>query len=198
VPAVAVETAHRTLRDVLAWTIPSLDPRLRTVDATRLATSHAALEEVRAFIAAVLSEPESAPTHARHVAAIHAVDHLEQLVTLAEAPARVTAAAVEALGDLRAVAGEVIDIAAAAAQDGGGPAGATAGEAAERLVRSAREARERVIAEAASGRVAAPEALRRLDALRWMEAFAHHVHRALHHLGTVDGDAAPAPVAPGH
>ena len=59
----------------------------------------------------------------------------------------------------------------------------------ERLDASRRPARERVLARAASGELAAEAALARLDALRSLERVAYHGWRIVHHLRRV---AAPA------
>jgi phosphate:Na+ symporter len=196
VAAVAVETAHRTLREILAGVVPVADPRREPPNAARLSTLESALDDVRQFLAAVRSEPESADVHARHVSAIHALDHLEQLLALARpSPSRTAAGTDPELAGQREEAARIV-ASATAWLAGQMPDPATdSGSAAERVRLQARRDRARVIQEAAAGRVASDAALRRLDGMRWLEANAHHLHRVLHHLARA-ASPATAPEGP--
>ncbi len=204
VAAVAVETAHRTLQDVFgaALRLARAEPAAPAAD--QVAGLEQALDEVRQFLAEVRSEPESADVHARHVSAIHAVDHLEQLLALARPSApRAVATQDPALATQRQEVARILELAIAAIAGDAPDAAIRTASVAEQVRHRVRDARARVIEDAAAGRVPAPDALHRLDALRWLDAIGHHVHRGLHHLvGLRAGPAAspdqakpgPAPV----
>lgn len=196
-PSIALEATHRSLRDVLGAATDAVDPAVAAPSATQLAGLEAALDEIRAFLAEIRSEPESEVAHRRHVAALHAVDHLEQLVGLARmAPQRTTAGAHHALAGQReafaASVRAVRDWLDGAALDAGGETA----RALEELRALALEDRARAIEAAASGREDQRDTLRRLEGLRWLDAAAHHLHRAVWHLAAGLGAAAPPAGAP--
>lgn len=187
-PAVAIETAHRTLKDIVAWVVPAADPRRAPPSKRTLAALRDALHEVREFLAEIRAEPETPDVHTLHVSAIHAVDHLEQLVgLLAPGRARATAAADHDLADVRAEVGDVMDAAQSWLSGGGASAAVAATESKARLATRVGFERERIIEDAAAGATDADDALGRLEALRWLEAIAHHVDRVVQRM-----TAAPA------
>ncbi len=196
VSAVAVETAHRTLREILAAVLQALALTRPTPSPARQQALRDALAETRRFLAAVHPESESASGHERHVAAIHALDHLEQLVGLLGAPARTEAADSAGLVEQRALAAEVLAYAS-------GWLGGEVSDAADRTMESlgglralARHDRVAAIDAAAAGQVDPDVVIARLDAMRWLDAVAQHVHRAVHHLASADVDATLAGEVP--
>lgn len=203
VAAVAVETAHRTLREVLGATLPLARAEAAGAAAAQVAGLEQALDEVREFLAEVRSEPESADVHARHVSAIHAVDHLEQLLELARpSTARTVAGEDPTLATQRQDVARIIELATTWLSGDAPDAAVRSAAVADQARQVVRDARARVIEDAAAGRVPASDALRRLDALRWLDAIGHHVHRVLHHLAgsqagpaASPGQAAPAPAS---
>jgi phosphate:Na+ symporter len=188
VPAVAVETAHRTLRDILGGVLRAADLARRPPSDRRILALREALAETRHFLAAVHPEPETASVHARHVAALHALDHLEQLVTLSGHVVPRGTSADAALERQCTHVRAIMEVARTwvAAADGV-PADRSDVTLAE-LRELARRDRVRMLDDAAAGRVSPDDALVRLDAMRWLDALAYHLHRALYHLGEVPRD----------
>lgn len=211
VPAVAVETAHRTLRELLSGVLRATDFARRPPSERRVAGLRDALVETRHFLAAIHSEPATATVHARHAAALHALDHLEQLASLS---AQVPPGASDepALEEQRAHVRTIMELAHAQiahaqtthaqtapaqrapaqrapaqftppqlAPESYAPLDASVAALAE-LREVTRRDRIRAIDAAASGLVSPDDVLGRLDAMRWLDALAYHLHRALHHL----------------
>jgi len=181
---VAIEAAHRTLREVLGGVAGVvLTPPSATSGADGQAKREA-LAAVRRFLARVRAEAESDETHARHVSVLHSVDHLEQLVAADSAfDARRTATTDPALEGLRTDLQRIVSLALAWADEPAGIPGEESRLLATELTRAVAVNRERILLAAASGKLDPDMALGQLDALRWIESVAHHLHRALHHLG---------------
>jgi len=181
-PAVAVETAHRTLRDVLGGLLTATDFARQPPSERRVATLREALTEVRRFLAAVHPEPETAAVHARHVSALHALDHLEQLASLSAQVVPRMASDDPALTHQRAYVVAIMDVARARiAQELEAPVDASDVVLVE-LRELTRRDRTRAIDAAAAGQLSPDDVLVRLEAMRWLDAVAYHLHRALHHL----------------
>ncbi len=181
-PAVAVETAHRTLREVLAGVLDATDFAARPAGERRAVALRDALAETRQFLAAVHPEPESAAVHARHVAALHALDHLEQLAGLAAQVVPRDTRDDVALAEQRAHVQAIMALARALiAQQSDVPVDAS-DSALAALREVTRRDRVRAIDAAAAGRASPDHVLAQLEAMRWMDAVAYHLHRALHHL----------------
>jgi phosphate:Na+ symporter len=181
---VAVEAAQQTLRDVtalLAERIPGLVRHHRALDEPTAGAVHAALREVRDFVGRIRSDPETAAEHRKHLATLHALDHLERLVdSCEERLARASDPEIERgasvfLGALeRAVPwlrGDVQD-----------PPDLLLAEASTRLADLRREHRRRVLEETAVARLGPHEGMARLEFARWIDRLAYHVWRAVHHL----------------
>jgi phosphate:Na+ symporter len=190
--AIAVETAHRTLRDILTEAVVLVEPTERPPPERQRTQVREALAETRRFLGEVHPEPETAMAHTRHVAAIHALDHLEQLVAHSESPARDVCAREPALA-------EAVTLLSSVVSDARGWLLGTTPDAADRAAVAretlrARLARTRahVIDDAVAARVDPDRVLERLDALRWLDAVTHHLQRVLYHLGE-NGAASDAP-----
>jgi phosphate:Na+ symporter len=205
VSSVAVESARLTtleiadeLRLVVRQVLDLGDARGTTED--RLAACDRALDETRRFLASVRSPVESAEDHARHVAVLHALDHLERIVSLVRAPVprsglRCSRAVIDAASVLNS------SLETRAEESGEGPA-AAAGEVAARIAASRRLERPRMLQRTASGEFDPDAAIDCLDAMRWVENLAYHWWRAMHHLyaplsGRTPADAPLAVDAPG-
>jgi len=181
-PAVAVETAHRTLREVLGGVLRATDFARRPPSERRVVALREALAETRHFLAAVHPEPETTTVHARHAAALHALDHLEQLAGLSAQVVPREASDDPALEGQRAYVRTIMEIAhARLASTPDAPADAS-DVALAALRELTRRDRIRAIDAAAAGLVSPDDVLGRLDAMRWLDALAYHLHRALHHL----------------
>lgn len=206
VPAVAVEAARRTVQGIAAVLLEATRERLRGAPAPAEGGGAGEALEALAETARYVGEVETAAggdTHARHVAVLHAIDHLERLAAaLAQAePARV----VPTDADARKVAAELdrrLEGPVAwlhGPEDAAGASPADDLEQASRAIADLRrESRPRLMERTAAGDLEPDEALRRLDALRWIDRLAYHAWRAIHHLAAVPpGDAAaPADPAP--
>jgi phosphate:Na+ symporter len=184
VPAVAVEAARLTvsavasvLREVIGEVLGS--GHGRRAGGSGLDAADQALDETRRFLASVRSPAESAADHARHVAVLHAMDHLERLVALVRAPyspraLRCTPAVADAVVTLQRGLKPTGDDDSAAAD--------AAESAAENIVASRRLERPRILQQTAAGELDPDAAVECLDALRWVENLAYHWWRAAHHL----------------
>lgn len=195
VSSVAVESARLTtteiaaeLRLVVRDVLDSGEARGAADD--RLTACDRALDETRRFLASVRSPVESAADHARHVAVLHALDHLERVVSLVRAPVprnamrcseAVVDAASQLVSSLEAPAGT-------AAGDTIGPAESVAA----RIAANRRLERPRMLQRTASGEFDPDAAIDCLDAMRWVENLAYHWWRAMHHLyAPVSSSASP-------
>jgi phosphate:Na+ symporter len=197
VPEVAVEAARRTTMEIAASLLGRLDALLATPGSRPLPAdlepAHLALAETRHFLARVQTA-QAAGEHERHLAVLHAIDHLERLVERLRAtpgPAGIgpelAAAAADArhgLAPARAwLAGEDTADAAAAAD---------AVARSEALTRDLAERRrvQRVLhlQAAADGELDPDIAMERLDAMRWLDSAAYHVSRLVHHLAARTAD----------
>jgi phosphate:Na+ symporter len=190
IASVAVEAARRTLQEVLAWVATTVGGTARIGSPESAAAAAAALGEVRRFLAEVRVEHESAEAHRRHVGALHAVDHLEQLVELSAAT-RLQRLAVDAaaLQEHRGLVAEVAALALGWCERPAPDIGPRTGQLSAALQRGVQRARPQVLAEAADGAIGTDDALDRLDAMRWLEGVAYHLHRTLAHLGDEDANA---------
>jgi phosphate:Na+ symporter len=192
VAPVAVETARRTVEEIAAVVEDALgrlmnepaSPRIRSAfeDATE------ALEETRRFLAQVRSSPAVASEHVRHLAVLHAVDHLERL---AEAGREESTAEVvrrdDSLRRARELLGTVLSAAPVLARADGDRIAEIA-RAAEEVQRMRLDHRQITLKKTALGEITPIVATRRLDGMRWIERVVHHTWRAAHHLA---GDSEP-------
>jgi phosphate:Na+ symporter len=86
VPSIGIDAARRTAGGIALVTLGQIEAQVRGAGGTnRLAEAAAALNDLRHFIARI--EPSSTgQDHRRYLALLHAVDHLHQLIALAERP----------------------------------------------------------------------------------------------------------------
>lgn len=188
IPAVALEAARGAVAEIgghLARTVAeTLAPEPTTPSRERMRALHDGLEEVRTFLARVRTSPEVGDIYERHVALLHAADHLDRLArALHNAPpisARrslvARAGVVEEAGrEVGALAGALEAGAAASAGDLAGIAG--------RVAQARRERRPETLAATAGGERDARDAATDLDTMRWADRVIYHLWRAAHHLG---------------
>lgn len=196
VPAVAVEAARRTVRDIAAVLLEAARARLRGASpAANGAAPAAALAETARYLGAVETAP-GADAHDRFVATLHAVDHLERLADALRQTEPVRVIPTDA--DARRVAAELdrsLDAPLAWLRGGGERADAAPSAEMERaslaIAELRRGSRPRLMERTATGDLEPDDALRRLDALRWLDRIAYHAWRATHHLALpVPGSAA--------
>jgi phosphate:Na+ symporter len=201
-PPVAVEAARRTVMEIAALLLETTRQRLRGAPASRAAgtAAEAGLAETSRYLARVHTT-DGGDAYLRHVSVLHAVDHLERLAAALQQsePARI----VPTDADARQVAAELERrLAVPVAWLGGSAEGAEADAAAElesaslSIAGLRRDSRPRLMERTAAGALDPEEALRRLDALRWLDRLAYHAWRAVHHLGPLGATTAPEPEAP--
>jgi phosphate:Na+ symporter len=207
VPAVAVEVARRTVLAIASEAVRVAVGVLRRMDGgpapASLAPAVRALGETRTFLRGVRTSPSSTTEHGRHLAVLHALDHLDRLTEMLEEGAARTGVQDDGAATLRK---ELVDLLEQVEQwldVSGDPSPVEALEArSRRMAEHRRQRRIEILEHAASGAVDPDEALERLEGLRWLDRLIYHVWRAVHHLAApgeeqgadgseVYGDAAP-------
>jgi phosphate:Na+ symporter len=199
---VAVEAARRTTNDVGVVIFRAAQGLLngRRPDHTfheNLSAADQALAETRRFLGSVRTSREEMHAYARHLSVLHAVDHLDRMISalrdtqppqvmaarprlrpLSEELARRLAAPLEWLEGQRedAPIPEVREMSRAIAE-------------------SRRRERPAVMALTASGEIEPDAALDELDVMRWIDRLSYHTWRAVEHLAG-EVDAVPDEAAP--
>ncbi|MDH7552231.1 MAG: Na/Pi symporter [Spirochaetota bacterium] len=82
-PAIAVETARRTVVDIALYIIQILKDMLQkngTDIAHRLKTAQIALEETKHFMSKVKTPPQQKQLYDEHISVLHAIDHLNSII----------------------------------------------------------------------------------------------------------------------
>jgi phosphate:Na+ symporter len=191
-PTVAVKAARTTLLMSAAeiadeaLLLATRAPSARDAQAARLRLQRSvgALDETATFLAGVRSEPEPEHAHRRHVSVLHALDHLQgAVVRLAPSEALDHLARDPELAELRealasALSATVIWCPVLAPE-------APADEVLELFASIPplrRRTRRRVLRLVATSDAHPEDADAALEALAWVEAFSHHIMRAVHHL----------------
>jgi phosphate:Na+ symporter len=195
VPAVAVDAANRALRNVAGVVTESLHRGLAATDETSgprasagMAEAANALAEVRTFLDGLRAQNETVEVHARHLDALHAVDHLELVISTAHELLRLRDLLDEpglaAVKDgIQLAVGEADRVhrwaTHAESETPLGPALEASAQTAA-MVRRAR--REQILEETALGRVDVNVAMKQLDVLLAVEHLVHSLWRSVHHL----------------
>jgi phosphate:Na+ symporter len=196
VAAVAVEAARRTLSEILAWSAGAVGRSTPDTGDKGLGPAELGLAEVRRFLSTIRADDESQEARARHVRALHAIDHLEELVHASgKGHLRAVAASDPVLAELHALLKQTVAVALLWCEQPTPTAGAESGQLSAALGRLVQTMRSTVLTQAAEGSIDTEEALARLDAMRWMESVAYHLHRALLHLADERGPTTE-PAAP--
>lgn len=192
-PAAAVEAAITSLgeisgelRAILASLLTPGLPRRR--DATGLARIHEALLALRDFLEKIRTAPNDPPLHHRHLAAMHALDHLSRLSQRCARPPGITTLTEEPR--LRRLS-SLVRSAALAGGQAGAPAMTeqTLNRLRGLLRRQRRVFRQRTVDAAAQQRISADTTLSRLDAIRWLHRVAYHLWRIAHHMQRAEEQA---------
>ena len=150
-------------------------------EAVRLKRVEEALEAARQFTEQIQTDPTRPRAHGRHLAAMHALDHLTRLTDRCTQGERIAALHGEPrLRRLTAVTRSlVLD---AVRSDDLGAAERTQDRLRHLLRRQRQGYRERTLAAATQRRIDAGTAELRLDGIRWLHRVAVHLWRILHHL----------------
>ena len=185
-PASAVTAAAATVHDIAARLMDILSELLAGTSRsgrieTGLTSVGEALETTRAYLGRIRTEPTQQSQHSRHLAAVHALDHLIRLAHRCGQTARIDMLHKDP--ELRELAAllrdaaddfpEQDDLEAAERQLDGLRA---------RLRRQHYEYRESTVEKAAQQLVSADATLLRLDAIRWLHRVTYHYWRIVHHL----------------
>ena len=185
-PAAAADAAVATIGEItgelFAVLTRLLDPRAgRPVEPARLARVGSALETTRRFVDRMRTDPAQPVAHQRHLATIHALDHLARLHSRCTQTARIDAL----LDDPR------LRELAATLRGAVAPLPPTTDlETAEQRLDRVRTRfrrqrgghRERMVVAASTRRLDAETAVLRLDSVRWLHRVAYHAWRIVHHL----------------
>jgi phosphate:Na+ symporter len=194
VAAVAVEAARLTLREILAWTVNEIGRTPKDGVEPDIGLAQEGLAEVRRFLSTIRVEEESQEGHRRHVGALHAMDHLEELVHgSGKLRLRRIAQSDPLLEELRVLLTHELGLALRWCEEPELTPGAESGQLSAALSHRVQGMRPVVLTQAADGATETDRALDQLDAMRWMEGVAHHLHRALVHLSEEPTSPAPAP-----
>lgn len=199
VPEVALEAVRRTAVGILATGVRlallALDPGDgRALRRERDALRDALLES-RRFISDVRTPPELVQPHRRHLALLHALDHMERLADALDEPGAHPLPDSPPTDDILAEVREALSETATrlAGDEALRPeplARLSADVAAYR-----KTARVAILERAASQRSQPGSTLATLEALRWLDRMVYHVWRAAHHLSEPGAHALPDPEA---
>jgi phosphate:Na+ symporter len=185
VPSLAIATSRRTALEVAVLAVSSLEAALRTGarQVARTGELEAALLETRDFLQRVRTSAEAADEQRRHVALLHVIDHLDQIVAASrEIPPP------DAFADpgVRDFTDGLLDALAAMREWTASPETTAPVAALERVAREVAEQRrgnrQQILRRTAAGEISPAAADRRLGAVRWIDGLAHHLWRAALHL----------------
>ncbi|MBA5776913.1 Na/Pi cotransporter family protein [Stappia sp. F7233] len=190
-PQAAIDAAAPTVREIAAEAFAVLASALSpTVDYTDGAEARErvgnAIDATRDYLQKVRTGDEIALPHRRHIACMHALDHLERLDSRLKQQVRI-----DAILDNEALskAAEPLRLAGALPADADLAAlEATLERESLLLEERDRRFREETFDAAALQRVDADTALLRLDAMRWLQRSGYHLWRIVHHLRIALGE----------
>lgn len=194
VPAVGVEAARRTVQRIAAASIGAAGEILRRAGGSTpppvLVSVAAALADTRGFLSHVRTSPSMVQEHGRHLAVLHALDHLDRLSeALTEAPEGRMLTGNGADG-LKASTVETLEGVTAWLEEKGASPEEQVRALSLEIAAHRRSQRPLILARAAAGGIPPDEVLERLDALRWLDRVVYHVWRCVHHLAA-PGEEAP-------
>lgn len=185
VPALAVDTARRTVADIAAVTLEALSATLRggAVDRDALERVDAAITETRRFLGAVHTSPDAAAEHERHVALLHAIDHFDRLAEAARQAPAPAALVTEPAREWAQRLAAAIDSERDRKHEAGAPPPAPGLEALSRVLAAERARfRHDLLLRTAGGEITPEQAEDQLDAVRWIDRLGYHLWRGFHHL----------------
>ncbi len=187
VPEVAVEAVRRTLVDSMMPLLGHVRHRLGLMPqhpAIPVSEVQAALNEARLFLGRI--PPFLVPTGRPNprLAALHAMDHLDQLASQANKPPFAAVLTDQArLAIARTRLATITDAASCALESAAAPPAIQDIQAfAAEVASLRRHEREAILEETAHGQLTPESAGALLDAIRWTDSTAYHIWRATHHL----------------
>lgn len=184
-PAAAVEAAIASLHDlsvVLTGILTDLlaPDRRSPLDPARLTAVNDALKAMREFIEQIRTGPDDPPLHQRHLAAMHALDHLARLARRCSQQPRIDVLSTEP--QLSHLALLVRDAVRERRQAGDDDAETSFDHLRALLRRQRRLYRQQSVEAAAQQQISADTTLLRLDGVRWLHRVSYHLWRIVHHL----------------
>lgn len=192
-PASAVDAVVATIREIAFELMMLLKGLLApgggsVPDRLRMAAVEEALAGTRSFVGQIRSDEGSPQTHRRHLAAVHALDHLLRLASRCRQAARIET--LEGEHRLRRLSSILHGSLIAFLKERDLPASKQRFDRLRQLLRAQRgTCRERMVEDAARQRVSAVTTLRRLDSVRWLHRVSYHLWRTLHHLHIAEEQA---------
>ncbi|HSH46295.1 MAG TPA: Na/Pi symporter [Longimicrobiales bacterium] len=197
VPAVALEAARRTILETAATILETFrgataDPQRRRVPVQTLDVADSALAETGRFLA-TLHGAEGPTDREWHLSLLHAIDHLDRLTDRLRRSTPTRRVDDPVFDELRVRAGAALGPAVAWLR---GATDETPVASLERISRDVadrrREERRNTLEVTAGGGLEPGVALRRLEAVRWLDSSLYHTWRATHHLALPNGAPEPA------
>lgn len=186
-PPAAIDASAATARDIALQLVSVVTRQLQpsqnhTVSPHTLHTLAQSIETTRHYLEQAQSTPDSGETHGRHLATLHALDHLARLVHRCSQADRI-----EKLQDEKHLQ-HLSSIIFQACEAWLGDPGAKVHEGRfDRLRTLLRDQRQRyritTIQEAAHRNIDADTTLWRMDGIRWLHRVTYHLWRIIHHLG---------------
>lgn len=185
-PSAAVDAATGAAKDIaddlLGILTDLLDPALKDdAEHERLKRIRSALDETDAYLNRIRTENSQGTLHNRHVATIHAIDHLTRLAARCEQsdPLKVRRTDVR----LQRLAGVFERLVQNIRTDSFSDLTEEKLDRLRMLLRWQRRSyRHRMIVAASEGRIDPEQVGDRLDSIRWLHRSAYHVWRIVHHV----------------
>lgn len=188
-PDVAIEASRRTVITIAALLIGAMRGLVDARDPNgeikeKIEDAGRALAEIGRFLGKVRTQPGLAGVHARHLSVLHAVEHLERLAEACRETDDMDT--VGRVDYLRAIALEKLRQIHPVLEWLQGYSRDLPLEIVETVSRSIagirRMQRAEVLELTARGSLKPDEAMRQLEAMRWLDRVAYHIWRAIYHL----------------
>lgn len=194
-PAVALEAARRALREIAAETLELAVGGLEGASEVETAALRVrqALQQVQDFLAKVPAPSETDAAPQLRVAQMHAVDHLNRLLSPLTPPETVRRVLHHPhLESASTLVLETLKLSIAGLR-GEAPDGwvRQVGQQAAAVAELRRAERPRILQETAEGAFAPSLALDLLDAMRWLDRLGYHAWRLSHYLGAENSPEPP-------
>lgn len=189
VPPVAIKTARASIVEIFLLMLETI--RDLTVAETpyhqlvrKLDAADAGLREIKRFMSAVTSNPDSSSLHEKHLDIIHCTEHLERLNEACREIDNIrTAGHSDFLRNLTASQLKQFDgIIAWLHGDRSESPVKSVEEISSLFAKTRRTKREEIIAEIAYGKIDSDSAFQLLEAMRWVDRIAYHIWRAIFHV----------------
>ncbi|MEQ8507565.1 MAG: Na/Pi symporter [Rhodospirillaceae bacterium] len=178
----AAATAQAIALDLFHILADLLDPHLRDdAEEERLAATRRALDETRYYLNRIKTEPSQSLVHLRHVATIHAIDHLNRLYVRCKNSDPLKVRRYD--HRLKRLAGLLERVAKSVSNETLNEQTEVSLDRVRSLLRTQRRSyRHTLITRASRGEIEPDQVADRLDSIRWLHRSAYHVWRAVHHL----------------